>query len=134
MDYFQFTKQYHLGLPEIDAQHARLFELFNSLVEVENRGAGRAEICLVVDELIDYIDVHFSYEEQALHDCAYGDLEAHRAQHAKFVRKTIEFNKAFRKGEGDQSWEILFFLRNWLIDHIVVEDQKYVPAMKDVRV
>lgn len=134
MERFEFTEEYHLGLPDIDAQHARLFDLFNSLIEVEKRGAAREEICLVVDELVDYIDVHFKYEEWALHDCAYDNLEEHRAKHADFVRQTIDFDKAFRHHGEDLSWEILYFLRQWLVDHILVEDRQYVEAMKGARV
>ena len=87
MERMEFTDEYRLGLADIDAQHEQLFVLFNSLIEVEERSASHDEICLVVDELVEYIDLHFKHEEQMLADCGFEGLAEHRKNHGKILQK-----------------------------------------------
>ena len=133
MERMEFTDEYRLGLADIDAQHEQLFVLFNSLIEVEERNASHDEICLVVDELVEYIDIHFKHEEQMLADCGFEGLAEHRNIHNGFVRKIIAFDKSLRRHESDLTWDILMFLSQWLVQHIMVEDRQYLGAMETSR-
>lgn len=126
MEKIEFTKDLELGIDLIDAQHRRLIDLINSLVEMNATGASRDALAEVLDELSQYIFEHFEAEEAFMLEAGYRGLAAHREQHAAFVKKCIGFQGKFRAGEARLEADILIFLAGWLVHHISGEDRRYV--------
>jgi hemerythrin len=131
MPFFNWNQAYSVGIVEIDIQHKKLFDLINKLYEAMQVGQGSKQIGNVVAELIAYAGTHFSVEEKYMATHKYPDLGKHKAVHDAFVQKVLEFQRQYLSGKMAMSIDILNFLKDWLVTHIQVEDQKYAPYLKN---
>ena len=115
------------GLPEIDAQHRRLFELAASF-------EGQREtvhVMTALAQLSAYIKTHFRDEEDMLEACGYPQLDAHRALHGEFRKMLSALLVDARHLSLDQIAERVHFLINdWFYKHILVADFEYVESAR----
>jgi hemerythrin len=130
LDKILFTEELKLGVDCIDNQHGKLVDLINRLIELEAEPSNQQAEAQALEQLVSYIDEHFTFEEGIMKEVGYEDFDAHRAKHIAFVRKTMEFNKQHRNGDINLGVDILVFLSTWLIDHIQGEDPRYVEKFK----
>lgn len=121
----QWTEEMSVQVPHLDNDHRFLIALINQLASAEKIGNRRIAES-VLDELINYTLDHFQHEELFLEGIGYPGLDRHKRLHNSFtdVIQDIrwQYLHGFRPKIND---EILFFLRNWLSKHILVEDMKY---------
>jgi len=114
----------------IDHQHKRLVDLINSLYRSFKDGNANKSLKLYFKELIEYADYHFSFEEKTFLTIKYEYTHYHVSEHKLFVKKIYEYQKEFQAGKLEVSYNIMNFLRDWLINHIMVSDMKYVDVFK----
>lgn len=124
-----WTEEYNIDGAIIDSQHQKLISLINRLYKSFSEGKANDEIGKIIDELIDYTVFHFSTEEEFFDRVNYIDKDVHIAQHNDFINKTKLFNEKFMNREDDLSYDIMDFLRDWLQNHILGSDKKYVPYL-----
>jgi hemerythrin len=127
MSLFAWKDGYGIGVPEIDAQHRRLFALADELHEALNKGKGKEVLQEVLKKLVDYTQTHFASEERLMHRCGYPDILAHKAQHEEFVRKASLLEREFQAGKTMLSIEVMQFVSNWLRQHIGGSDRRFAP-------
>ena len=84
-----------------------------------------ATIGSALEDLERYTVLHFTEEETFMRSIGYPQIDAHVALHRRFVQKITEEKAKTEQGERT-SWELLHFLRDWLVNHILVEDKRYV--------
>lgn len=130
MAHFNWNKNYLIGIDSIDNQHKKLVEIINKLYEAINRGKTRTIIPEVSDELRQYTQYHFSYEEECMKKCKYTSLNKHIEEHVDLIIQLDEHLKVYNASEGFTSIKLLHFLKDWLIIHILEKDKQYVPMMK----
>ncbi len=114
----------YTGNAEIDAQHQRLFNLLKAL---KTPLADREELLStteILDQISEYIHVHFSFEEQWMKDIGYPDFEAHQREHADFVEQNLGFLREHHFGGSLSESEIARYLERWLVRHISGTDLK----------
>ena len=111
-----------VGVELIDSQHKRLIDLINALGDGADQGQA-------LDDMVDYVDDHFTAEERLMKAASYSGLAEHHAVHATFVRKLVEFTRQHRLGMLTGS-DIRSYLQDWLFTHIMETDQEYVPALR----
>ena len=114
---------------EIDSQHKKLITLINDLYDAMKNKQGRTVLAGILGELVRYTKIHFSAEEQYMEKAGYPKLSAHKKVHEGFAKKVLEFQSAFESGEVVLSQDILNFLKEWLVNHIMKQDQEYAPYM-----
>ena len=68
-----------------------------------------------------------------MEDIGYPELEGHRAEHKKLAAQVQIFQRQYDEGRHAAVDELLKFLKNWLIDHIILADTKYWPWIDRVR-
>ncbi len=118
-----------VGNEHIDEQHRILIDTINQLASAETQN-DRTVVAMIIDELVNYTVFHFEYEEQLLETAHYPDLERHRLIHRGFVKWVKDLREEFTYHRRAQLGErILGFLRDWLRDHILGEDQSYRPYL-----
>ncbi|MBZ0254621.1 bacteriohemerythrin, partial [bacterium] len=127
--FIQWSDSMSVNQHEIDQQHKRLFELVNQLYDAMKAGQGTNNLSRILKELIRYTKNHFSAEEQYMEKAGYPKLEAHKKIHEGFAMKVLEFQRAFESGEVVLSQDILDFLKEWLVNHIMKQDQEYAPYL-----
>jgi len=119
---------YKVGEPEIDAQHKKLFEMLNRLQYTYEDNNIKSEVQKVLEEMVDYLNTHFSCEEGYLKD--HPRIEAHRKEHWFFVEKTMKFTRDFDLDDAIFGYEILDFLKRWLINHVTNTDIVYFRELQ----
>ena len=114
-------------VPGMDSDHRVLIGLINQLASAEKIGNRRVAES-VLDELLNYAIDHFNREEQFLLESGYpfADLVAHKLQHAAFTETIQDIRWQYLRGFRPRiNHEVLYYLRDWLSKHILVEDMKY---------
>jgi hemerythrin len=129
-DYFPWNKNLETSIPEIDKQHKKLVDLINQLYKAFNDNMAKKVLGSILEELIHYTVVHFTYEEKLLAGINTIDLKEHLKQHKAFTDKVLEFKQKFEKGHPI-TFRVMTFLRDWLTDHIQVTDKQYVNSVKN---
>jgi hemerythrin-like metal-binding protein len=116
--------KYALGLDEIDEQHKMLFDIMNDIWDVIVHNTKARSIMDSLEELERYTIKHFTEEEIFMRDIEYPNFDAHIALHRIFTQHIAEEKIKVQRGQT-VSLELLHFLRDWLVNHILVEDKRY---------
>lgn len=129
-DTVAWQDSFGVGHADIDADHKRLFELFNEFVTAVNDNRADSDIESVLVELLEYTDYHFDREERLMREHGYPDYETHKTMHDTFVRQVHDVNNALDAG-GEQGAFVLGFLGKWLSGHILGVDKKLGAFLRD---
>lgn len=127
----EWGPKYHIGLKSIDNQHKILVDLMNELYEAFGSHKNKKIIKRVLKELLDYTIYHFGNEENMFEKYGYKESENHEEQHQKFIQRIEQFKKDFEKGNAVLSFDLIDFLKKWLLNHILKIDVKYVSYLKE---
>lgn len=129
MSFLSWSQDYSVGIQEIDHQHMRLVELINQLHETLVSKRHRDEVGRILDELVNYTQVHFAVEEFLQRLFEYAGYDTHKAIHDAIVAKVLGMRQRFKAGDVHVGMELLLFLKEWLFEHINKVDKDYVPAL-----
>ena len=125
-----FTDKFKTGIPMIDEEHKALFDIIERIyktIEVELVHDKFDLILDILDELKEYTRVHFADEENYMKEIGYDGLAQQRILHEKFVETLNEVNlDEVDDNQMEYLYEVLNFLQNWLINHILKVD-KLIP-------
>ncbi len=114
------------GEPLLDAQHQRLLEIFNRAALAQARGARPEELDGLLDALADYTRDHFRAEARLMRQWQVDG--AHRTMHLQAHEKFCGFLQQARMLNhdcgADVSVELLSFLAQWLLQHIMEVDRQ----------
>lgn len=128
-DLIFWKTQYHLGLDEIDAQHKSLLELINRAWRAIVRRSDQSVVFALIEELEKHTLAHFAAEERFMRATDYPGFDDHHKEHNFFIARIAEERLRSMK-TGILSLDLMHFLRDWLIDHIVVLDKAYVDFVQ----
>ena len=87
---FEWQPQYSVQIPEIDAQHKRLFVLAGELHTALAQGKGKAVLEQSLARLVDYTKTHFATEEQLMRRYNYPEGPLHKAQHDQLTAQVLD--------------------------------------------
>ncbi len=127
MQITSWDERYSLGVEAIDKQHKQLFELIYKLDFAVEKQEEMAVISGLLQALVDYTQYHFIEEESHLVILNKEDYELHKQQHQFFIERLTVFKEQSER-IGTVSLGLLYFLKDWLIQHIQIEDKKYIAA------
>ena len=83
----------HLGWRPLDFEHQGQIELLLA-VEAELRGtADKARLAMMLDQLIEFTNIHFMSEQVLMRELAYPGLRAHEAEHDHLMDQMRDFQK-----------------------------------------
>ena len=124
MQAFTWSSLFETGLEEVDAQHQRLVALVNQLGDDAHSGDA-VRIDQALAELADYTVYHFECEERIMADAGVSALHAdrHRATHQRFVAQVVQWIGRRQAGEQLPIGALVEFLADWLVFHILGDDQ-----------
>ncbi|SDF83395.1 bacteriohemerythrin [Desulfovibrio legallii] len=127
--FVQWTPKLDLHVPQVDRQHRLLVGYINELYEAMVHNRTSEELQAIVKKLRDYTATHFSDEEKLFGPTKYLGTQEHIKIHKKFVAKLDEVEKELRSGTATVSMDLLTFLKDWLVQHIMGTDPTYVPYL-----
>lgn len=113
-----------VGIDAIDEQHRYLLDLINDLYNVVSQKTGTREVARLIKSTDAYAKVHFRAEELMMQHYGYSDIHNQEQQHHAFEAKIREFYEELHDNPLVAQFDVLSYLRDWLIHHIRVEDTK----------
>jgi hemerythrin len=127
----EWQSRYETGLAEVDDDHRRLVSLINDLDAVLDGTDDLRQIGVVIDALVDYADYHFSREEEMMARAGYEETQDHGLVHAQFGQFLGELvGGCMLDPSREAAAKVRDYLQEWLLEHILVEDMKFVPIVK----
>jgi hemerythrin-like metal-binding protein len=84
----------------------------------------RAETLKVLTDLEHYTVTHFAAEEEFMRATEYPHLARHKEAHQVFILRIARERAEILDG-GHLTLDIVEFLRDWLVNHILVADKAY---------
>ena len=121
-----------VGVDILDDDHKRIMVLINKLHEAMLEGKGKKLLGEIFDGLIAYIKLHFDSEEALLEQNNYPDVSAQKSMHREMDQKVQSIAQQFRDDpDSVRPMEVLCFLRDWWVDHIMNSDQKYTAFLHE---
>lgn len=132
MNRIEWSEEWSVGVHVLDEEHKRIIDVINELeliIPCKNTDE-RLTICM--SKIAHYISKHFYHEEHILQANNYPDLKDHLIQHIYFKRAIADFHMMLLEQERMVGFELLRFLRDWFVDHILREDKAYTPFVKNI--
>ena len=124
MALFNWSDALSVKVPSIDEQHKQLVGLVNDVHEVAVAQKDDEELDRVFQELVEYTQRHFIYEEKLFEKYDYPRMQLHINQHEALKKRVNGYLADYKTGEMDML-EFLAFMVDWLQDHIMGEDMEY---------
>ena len=123
---------YSVGNDEIDNQHKELINQLNKLYNLylEKEIGKMPEI---ITALKDYTNYHFKTEETFFRNFNYPLAAEHTQIHNDFITELQKLENDFKNNPNILCIKILTMLQNWLMNHILVEDKKYMKYLNKAR-
>lgn len=128
LEFVKWTPKNSVLVSKMDDEHKNLFEITNKIGNIVlNASDDKESLISIVEELLNYTKNHFKHEEDFLRDIAYNkkELDFQEGQHRIFINKIKEFKESIEIHNKKPSIEMIEFLRDWLLNHIDIEDKKY---------
>jgi len=126
---FDWKPEFSVGVQEIDQQHKKLVSLIGELHSAMKSGRGATVLNKILGDLVTYTRVHFDSEEKLMAMHGYPDLQAHKQEHADLTNKVEDFLGKVHSGAVSVTPEVLTFLKEWLVHHILHTDKNYGPFL-----
>ena len=130
IDEIKWSKDYEVGVEEIDEQHHILVNTLNEANELLSKDYSLENLQKITKDLLSYALYHFETEEEMMQESNYAglapkDFENHMKQHRDFSAKVVEVRDALKAGDLIGQDELISFLLNWLLNHIEKTDKKF---------
>lgn len=122
----EWNDSFSVGDADIDGQHQKWIEIHNDLHRKMVSGkVGAQDGIEALQAMLDYVRFHFSFEEKYMYDRHYPGFIKHRRIHKDFDCLLYGYCRKAEAREIVLNSEIINLLKNWLLDHIAIEDKKY---------
>lgn len=122
-----WKEEYNLGIPSIDIQHRRLIDIINEFsCRATEDSVSHADIDVMLVRVEAHAREHFTYEEGFFIRYNYSDAMPHHQEHEAFLAKIEEFREKTKAEKTDLFVEVLDYLEQWFLHHVLVVDRRYV--------
>lgn len=123
----EWKEEYAIGIKEIDEQHEKLFEIAGRMFALLRNDLLMDKydsIVEIIDELKDYTRYHFEAEEAYMEKIGYRKFLSQKVTHKDFLDKMDEIDlQRIDNGQNQYLMDILNFVLDWLVEHILKEDK-----------
>ena len=128
MTELQWLSKMNIGIDVIDKQHRQIVDYINRLGEAI-KASNKSEILQILDDVIDYTQSHFAFEEALMADAGYAALEVHQKIHTLFAQRVLRLKERYIDNE-EIGGELQTMLCRWLSNHIQHDDAAYSSAVR----
>lgn len=129
MALIKWSERFSVNIKVIDEDHMKLAGLINTLYDAMCMGKGNDVLGKVLTDLIDYTVYHFRTEEDFFESYGYSEFRQHKKEHDELTNQAVELKNKHDRGEVVLTIEVMNFLRDWLINHILDSDKKYISFL-----
>ena len=125
MAVIRWNEKFCVGVVSIDVEHKKLVGYFNELQKVIEDGKGAELLVPALNNLVEFCKEHFATEEKLFALTKYPETEEHLKEHQDLMFKVQHYCKLLASRDTLLASELLDFLRDWVMMHILVCDMKY---------
>ena len=108
--------------------------MINEMYDAFIKGQANEVISEILKRMIEYTDYHFSAEEKIFEKHNYPKFAEHKEKHEGFVKKVIDFQIGYEACDVSLTYEVMDFLRKWLLEHIMGDDKDYVKYFTENKI
>lgn len=126
---FEWDKKYDVGIKQFDEQHKQLLTALKDIYKAMQDKRDRLALAQIINNLKQYANEHLSIEEACLLENSYPEYEEHVRQHEIFKEKLEKFCEDFNSDKFLLHFELAVFLKNWIVNHIMLVDRKYTDFL-----
>ncbi len=131
---FEWDSSLDLGIPEIDEQHKRLFEIGNKINEIiddKSEEIDQNKLWGIVMELKEFTGYHFYTEEKMMDECKFQKRSEHKKKHEELINNL--FSSKVLKQNNDPRMALIA-ARSLILDviwtHVSVDDKEFGRAYR----
>ena len=133
LEKINWTDDLSIGNINIDNEHKKLIEVYNDLVDLIELDKNRVEFAKIISKLIDNVSKHFRKEETYMQAFGYPKSAEHIQYHKDYTHKVADYYDELFRSDPPELLEIIKFLKNWWINHIVNSDADYENYKKKIK-
>ena len=124
---YEMKDEYLTGIELIDNEHRKLFEITEEayqLLKNEFITDKYDRIIKILEDLREYAKQHFAHEEAYMESINYKKIFTQKIQHKEFIEKLDSLNlEQIDENQEQAIKDIIVFLGNWLVNHILYNDK-----------
>ena len=84
-----------------------------------------------LNAMVKYAELHFTTEEKLMKKYGYEGLEMQQNEHDSFTMKVFALNEELAQAKGDIYSDLIIFLKEWYVSHILGTDKEYLDFFKE---
>jgi hemerythrin-like metal-binding protein len=134
MPQIEWDESFSVNHSEIDSQHKKWIDIHNRFCKILLEGDLDSQKKITTETLqsmVDFTRYHFKFEEEYLNSIGYPDIVKHARLHKDFDTLIYQYYREDLDGGFVLETELLKVIKNWLMNHILVEDKKYSQFASD---
>jgi len=120
-----------IGEKSIDTEHDLQMQMLDSLSEALQKGGDISPARYILEQFIEFSDMHFLSEQLVMRLHNYPGYEVHLETHTKLMRRIREIRERLLRGENEPGLEPVQELRGWLLKHIFSEDAAFGEFLRE---
>ncbi len=127
MPQIHWDESFSIGNEDLDNQHKKWIALYNKVDKIMSESSSTEFSKLkfeTLQEMKEYATYHFRYEENFMKEIDFPELPKHWRLHKDFDYKVFDYIRQIECNEIVLNSDILAFIRDWLVSHILKEDMK----------
>lgn len=129
---FTWSPIFKTDIEIIDNEHLKIVLEYEKLYSLMKSGAGHDYYVKLLDFLDQYIATHFASEELFMKEFDYPELENHISKHRYFSERISQLKGNLPQTVTNEALiKINLFIKEWLVQHILSEDQKMALFIKN---
>lgn len=126
---FKWDDKLDVGIQKFNEQHKKLFKCLENLYTAMENKRDKLALAQVINDLLSYAKEHLTEEETCFLLHNYPGYDEQRKQHKIFIEKMTQFADDFNNDKQFIHFEIAVFIKNWIVNHILVLDKKYTEFL-----
>lgn len=133
-DWILWKSEFETGYKPVDEQHKELVKILNDLYRssLDRESDIKESFKEAIKKTIDYASYHFAYEEKIMRAVKYEKAMSHMAKHRIFSQEILKQVSLYEQGSRFVANQFVRFLRDWLLNHIAVEDKEFIKTVKEI--
>ncbi|MGA2299388.1 MAG: hemerythrin family protein [Candidatus Acidiferrum sp.] len=120
-----------IGEKSIDTEHDLQMQMLDSLSEALQKGGDFSPSRYILEQFIEFSDMHFLSEQLVMRLHSYPGYETHLEAHTRLMKKVRKIRESVFRGENAPSLELVEELRDWLLNHVASEDVAFGEFLRE---
>lgn len=125
MEKIKWDDSFSVGVKRLDEQHRQIIGIINKLIDANDASVDSELISDTLTEMRQYASDHFETEEHLMTEYKYPDYKSNKDHHIEFRKNTAGFSMDTLQYKRTVPAEILTYLKEWWVDHILKVDMRY---------